>query len=372
MIFVVCALVLLAAAAARLRKSSPFFSIVSMLCSAVAFITLYAAVGGDVAQDRAAYYSTYLNAETFTVSAFRDHVVDFIDGEALFQVFMGVLPKNLSEPFFAVLFMSCWMGGLALFLFMVWKRGLVSLDAMPLVLLCLFVDRLFIDLVFNTTQSSFAGLLFLSVLLLQAFGYVLPALLGLFLVHGRMTLLSILVLSVAFVMRSVRRVRLLPLAAVVAVTVFTLRLFDHDLLLQTGLALGLGEVRQILFLHLFRGVWLDFPLSLSMWAQVFLAAVLPMALLFSDYRPGKPFRLNLGSGGRLEYMKDVPATFFMDFLVVALAFTLFFFPEISLVQRLFILVVAGVPALLGEKKLELLAYLKVGIFLVSSLMHPLL
>jgi len=366
---IVFALLLISCGLALFRKRGPLFVFASLAGSVSAFVAMYARSGIEVAQDREAYYLTYLHPKVVMPNTAVGQLLNIVDGEVLFHLFMRALPDGLALAGFSVLFMSCWVLVFLAVLFVASNKGLIAFDALPLVALSILFDRMVIDLVFNTTQSSYAGLIYLVGLLSGSWSFFLLFLFMALQFHGRMALLmsAILLPSVLF-----RRFKTLVFAAfALGMAFFILRLAYPDILLQTGLALGLGRVREILFLPLFSGIWLDYPLTPSIFVQIVLALVLPLAFLILQFRQLRHSSVpSVISGGKSGSLKLFGQSLSLDFAVFIVCAGLLFFPEISLVQRVLLVPAVLLPLFLSEGYLGRLTLFKVSVFIAIAVRHP--
>lgn len=356
-------MVAVSAAIALMRTTRHRPVLISLFLMLGAFALMYALADPRVAQDRNAYFMNRHVLEPLDFSFGLLAVKEFFLRDYLFDLLLYLIPDSLSIRYFSVVLAAFPTLCLAWIFYLFWKKQLVPLQSLPLVAICVAVDRLFMDLSYNSLQSSLAGFLVFTGIL----GYrrmLSPLLFALaFFIHYKITLLFLSIMLLAIVMRKRIRYPVLLVLLCTAFLVFTMRLWFPNLL--ADLIVGITTVSGVQ--NLMPAELPGFPLSISMFAQVCLALIVPSVLFCYSKR----FRFGREALTRVFFTGNVQGITAI-FAVTVLIFVLAVFPEISLSLRLLIVPALFLPALLTPMQLRVVTGLKLLVFLALAFQHPLI
>jgi len=346
------------------RRRSVFFTLLSTAMLFGSYLLMYVGSTARLSQDRGNYYSMYLKYDWpwLMRHVMRVPHLGMVQDDLLSVWLLRLFPGGLGMTEFSVVFISGFLLAVLVFLGLAVYRGQIALGAAPLVLVAMFSDRLFMDMAFNVTQSSFSGLVFLAGIV----GFGWPGVLLLSFValglHGRMFILA----AFAFVMSFASRLHrsLLPLVLLAAAFVFVARIVHPypltDLLAHFGVMLrgseaGFDPNQNASF---FDGISRSFALSPSMLVQIALSIILPAGLAgFGGFSP---------SGASTVECVGKSRQMMLSYALASGAVVLLLFPEIALAQRLVVVPVVLFPLLLSEERLWWLATIKALFFFVST------
>jgi hypothetical protein len=121
------------------------------------FIVLYCCSSEALLQDRYQYYLWYKDLSNVNPPIF----FSFSNSDFLFQWALKMLPENLSKTYFYLLISSIIFTVYTFFLFILYKKKIISLKHFALMIPLLFLDRLFIDVAASSFRSSFAIIFFM-------------------------------------------------------------------------------------------------------------------------------------------------------------------------------------------------------------------
>lgn len=335
--------------ASRWSKLLRMLSIVPLY---VAFVILYLFVDDQVAQDRDEYYRWYLDAHNL--------VLDHDRRDVVFSIFLNILPSSLGPSEFGVvlsgivfLLLACVIGMLAL-------RKIISWDHVPLVLLAIFFDRLFLDHVLNTTRGSIAILLFLlGILAVSHFGRLLLWVVALG-IHARLFVIFLGLYSSLALIR--RYPILLRLALLVGIGLFVFRVASgHSPFADLTFLNALIESIESESVRRGFTAVSEPELTLSLTLQIFLGFVYPALIIWLTAKQPT---------GYDPALKQEPSSdSLLRLAFVAMAIGLAIYPDLSLSQRIFFVPILILPAFLSLNKLKGLVLLKLLFFAFYLPMH---
>lgn len=333
------------------RRSPAGLQTGSLLPLGIAFVIIFVASNDQLAQDRHQYYEWYLSA--------RDLLSDESAHDALFTRFLAALPARLQPAGFGIILSSAlYLAMLALLALLV-RRRTIPWPHAALIALSAVCDRLFMDAAFNTTRSSLAVVLFLIALTIRPRWVGLLVALAAFGVHGRIAALLSLVLVMSLV--TSRYPRLLGPLLVAGVMAFLVRLFSDASLLPDAemLDLALADVESE---SVRRGFVRTSAMTTSLAVQVGLSLLLPGALLQWARRRRPDARLAEAWHGLPAEQRNL-----LSFALCSLGVSLLLYPDIALIQRLFVAPILLLPAFLPWGLLRRLVTAK---FVVILLILP--
>jgi len=333
------------------RRSPAGLQTGSLLPLGVAFVTIFVASSDQLAQDRHQYYLWYQNA--------RDMLAAGDAPDSLFTRLLDAFPARLQATGFGILLSTALYAAMLALLGLLVRRGIAPWPHAALIALCAVSDRLFMDAAFNTTRSSLAVVLFLIALVVRPRTVGLLVALAAFGIHGRVTgLLSLLLL---LSLAAARFPRLLTPLLLAGVGAFLARLVaDVSLLPDTAmLDLVLADVESE---SVRRGIVRASALTPSLAVQVGLSLLLPAALLLQAWR-------RMPAAPRAEAWRRMPPERrqLLCFALCALGASLLLYPDVALIQRLFVAPILLLPAFLPWSLLRRLVTIK---FIVILLILP--
>jgi len=331
---------------------------------------MYHLIGEQVAQDRNSYFAIYHEDNLTRVLKYLASFPFSPKEDILLSLIFAIMPKGLSLGQFGVVFIGGGILLLVLLLLLLVHSRLVSFSSVPLIMLCVFFDRLFLDMMFNATSSTISAVLFLYGLFGSMISFPVLPFIASFGIHTRMFYLLSIVAVLGWLAGSSRK--FLAVFFGISALVFSLRLFgfvfiDVDALnaFLSGLSASLGRSFWYVF-WLTRGLQQGFPLSASMFVQVFLSVLLPLLLLYA-HGFSELFSINSREDGAFWSKKKVlRSEMLFRFLLVSSGIFLVFFPDLPVFLRLVILPIMIFPLALNERSLPWLAIAKVAVFVAAS------
>jgi len=340
------------------RAPSSRDSVAAIAALSIGYVLMYLTVSPQVAQDRAAYYGYYHAADWEWLWRHIAWSHNLIFDDLLSVVHYLILPDGMSFMWFSAVFMASVVLLYLGVLLLVARHGFLQLKLIPLVLLCVFCDRLFVDAIFNATRGTLSASMFIIGLFTGGWPLLLPALLASFGFHGKMFLMTAAAALLSLLVR-IRRQWLLSFF-LIAVTVFLLRLvYPYPITALLALfGLQPETVGAYPYDNIFEGVHQGFPLSFSMLVQILLAILVPVTLIAGGMRS---VILNEKSGEVAGKSIASPRCMF-DIVLVVTGCALLFFPEFGLAQRLFVFPMMLLPLFLSEQGLRVLLLVKVPVF----------
>lgn len=358
-----------------LKKEAPDWqrwASIGTLCSAYALY--YILASDQVAQDRSSYYTLFLHDN---LSRVLKYFFSFAwnKEDILLSLFFVLLPKGLSANSFGILFLLFGLGLYLMFLLFAVRKEVLVFSSVPLVLLVVLFDRLFADLMLNTTASTISATFFAYGLFAAWSPLSVLAYFFSYGFHTRMFYLLLAILPVTAIVH--RRRRILWVSFGVATLVFLLKLSGFVLISQDVFADTVRHVQGLFPAStnpstpgayarwLLRGLVSGHPLSVSMFVQVALSLMLPLALLWVGQGYGE-MTTGMPKGADGERRSGRLPMVFAYLLVTGIVF-LFMFPDVALVKRMIILPLLLLPMLLDQTSLRWLAAIKVISFSVAFL-----
>lgn len=333
------------------RRSPAGLQTASLLPLGVAFVIIFVASSDQLAQDRHQYYEWYQRA--------RDLLSDEGAHDALFTRFLATFPDRLQPAGFGIVLSTALYLAMLALLGLLVRRRTIPWPHAALIALSAVCDRLFMDAAFNTTRSSLAVVLFLVAMTIRPRYVGVLVALAAFGVHGRIAALLSLVLVMSLV--TSRYPRLHGPLMVAGVMAFLIRLFsDVSLLPDTALLdLALADVESE---SVRRGLVRTSAMTASLAIQVGLSLLLPGALLLWARRQRMEAGLAAAWHGLHAEQRSL-----LSFALCSLGVSLLLYPDIALIQRLFVAPILLLPAFLPWGLLRGLVTIK---FVVILLILP--
>lgn len=321
----------------------------------IAFVFLYLTVGDEVAQDRDQYYFWYRNVAY--------ELGDPGSRDQFFSWLLSLLPDSLSKDFFALV-----LAGTVFLTLAVITRTLVShhvmpWDHVPLVILAVISDRLFLDMALNVTRGSLAGLVFILGVFARGTGLRWLLWAVAFGIHGRLVPVLVLGYFLSRLLRSHRRT--LNLFMGLGVLAFLVKIATGGLIIPQLAAVDwlmqLSESESVR-----RGLSISGELTFSLATQLLVAVLVPLSLLYMS-RAGE-----VGARGPSP-APGQPATLGPTEIVAlsgtTIAIGLLLYPELAMAQRVLIVPLVLLPCLLGRFALTTLVLVKLAIFAAVMTSH---
>jgi hypothetical protein len=299
----------------------------ALVPTCIAFAILYLSVSDKVAQDRDEYYAWYREAEVLLQNT--------ESRDRFFSWLLSLLPDGLSTSEFAVVLAVCFVVLLTYFPTRLAGRLLIPWEYVPLVILVAITDRLFLDASLNATRGSIAVLLFLigSTSSSTNVGRVLLWAIA-FGVHGRLTTLLLLIYALALIIG--RRPFLERALIVCSMVAFGARILIGRALVPEFEALDV-LLSFIDSESVNRGFLTATELSASLAVQTAIAVVIPsIAVLLYSYKPP-------GATAAGPADQEHPLWHIRSFALITCALGLALFPDIVMVQRLFLVSLICLP-----------------------------
>jgi len=337
------------------KRASTASAITATVLLVLGYVGYYITADIQVAQDRAAYYGYYQEANW---EWFWRHIVwsgDLVRDDVLAELFYILLPDRMPFDFFAGVFMAFSLLALLALLVLSARKGFHAIGALPLMLVALFFDRLFIDAMFNGTRGAVSSMFAMAGLVGGNWAGLLLSWFVAFGIHGKLFVLMSLAILLALL---VRLYRPLFLGAVfLALAVFLFRLVYPFPITWLASQYGLVFWASLGPYHPLEGMDRGYALSLSMLVQTGLSILLPACLLSAKNR----FSAG-GDGGSSG--RSALAGLVGDIAIFLSAVILFFFPEFAMAQRLLVIPMVLFLLLLPLRSVRYLAMAKLGLFVL--------
>ncbi|MFH1819661.1 MAG: hypothetical protein ABIC92_17425 [Pseudomonadota bacterium] len=312
----------------------------------IAFVILSLNVTDDVAQDRWQYFVWYLNAGS---------IIHDLDARDLgFTYMLHLMPVDMTPEMFSAsltaitfLLMTAVVASLA-------RRGIISWDYLPLVLLIAVCDRLYIDLSLNTTRGTIALLIFMQGLL-SGNSWLRLSLMGLaFGFHLYVAMMMSVIYVMSWMLRSwPHLVRFLVFAGIIA---FCIRVVTDNVLIpwvETTDPKSLGYESE----SVTRGLTTFAPLTESLLAQVGVALLVPL-MMTQWFRRMGTHEYFMEPAGDASSLRLQLATM----VLVSLGLALLVYPDFVLAQRIFVLPMLILPCMVELRLLKPLVVFKLILF----------
>lgn len=315
--------------------------VLSLVPILTTFVLLYLFVGEEIAQDRVEYYRWYIESGRLLKNP---EARDF-----LFTYILSIVPPGLSRYEFWVVFSTFIFLG---FIFVLWifsRRGLIAVGSIPVIALACMADRLFLDMTLASSRSSLAGLLFILSIVPKSWVWTALLWLASFGMHGRMFMLLLGVYAISLVLRFLPKARFFLFA--LAILAFGLRFLTGAPLLPEleflDSLVSSSESQSVT-----RGLvgTRDLPLTLAV--QVAIAVVLPSILAFKLIRSDPAGVYGFTPAGGLQ---DRIFGFGLTGAILCLSI----YPDMALLQRLFIVSIICLMASVPSRYMPWVAVLKV-------------
>jgi len=352
-LFIAVTLALLGLFIALLRSERPLTAMLSVLSMSAAYAMLYLAAPIRLVQDRLGYYNLYNMYDWGWVSSHSTWPPSqgMAENDVLSALMLVAFPDGMTLWQFSLFFLAIVLLLLVVVLLAGVRRKIIALRCLPLVFAFILMDRMFMDLVFNVTQSTVSGLLFLV-------GFVGFGLLGMVLfglaalgMHSRMLLL--VVSGLPFTLMA-RILRWLPSAFVgISFLAYLIRHVDPYPFSSIFGFFGYAFRETVAPSGLAGAMTMGFELSSSLSLQLFVGIVVPVAVLFLNRRDRQKSELKPGPGH----------SGILDFALISSGIVLLLFPEVGMVQRLLVIPLVLLPLFLEERQLVWLAAMKSALYL---------
>lgn len=351
----------------RPAKVLTWLSIIAVMIS---YVIMYQLIGEQVAQDRNSYFAIYHEDNLTRVLKYLASFPFSPKEDILLSLIFAIMPKGLSLGQFGVVFIGGGILLLVLLLLLLVHSRLVSFSSVPLIMLCVFFDRLFLDMMFNATSSTMSSYFFLFGLFGSLVALPVLPFLASFGIHTRMFYMLACTAALSWPVK--RANKLLLFFFGISAAVFSLRLLGFVFIdvnqlnaVISGLWSQWGHSYRYLF-QITRGIRPGFPLSVSMFVQVFLSVMLPLLFLrFHGF--SRLFATVNQEGDRVRIQKKVfgPELLF-SFLLLSSGVFLFFFPDVPVFLRIVVIPIILFPLVLNETSLPWLALVKVAVFIAGA------
>ncbi len=326
------------------RKSFPLHIGIGVILWMV-FCFMYINVGEIVAQDRNSYYQWYLNSGKLLTGHY--------DQDMGFTFLLNMIPRGLSENEFGIILASFVYIALSAVVFIAWTNRILTLQQCSLVVLALMMDRVFADSAINTTRSSLVGLVFMLWLVSHKKWLILPIVLFAYGLHERMTFLLFLLYILSVL--AMRFPKLRDIIIIAGLMAFVIRLLTGSGIFS-GLSLLELYVADIDGQSIRRGFTIENTLTNSLAIQLTTSMIVPMLICYFAQR-------KLIS--RKDMDNDIHWTERNKLINSSIIFTsaaLILFPDIQLIQRVFVIAMAGLFMMIPLKFLRIYVVAKLAIF----------
>lgn len=317
-----------------------------LIPSAIYFCTFYVIANDQVAQDRNQYFNWYLNARYILENQ------DF-----LFTLILNGLPDRMGAEVFGALFALIIFSLLAVLLFRLAIRRILNFRDIPLVILALMSDRLFIDATLNTSRSTIALMVFLIALTFRNRFFIIILLACAFGLHSRT--FSSMAVCLILTAISPKRTAIFNGLVIVGIMLFITRLISDFTISQEGYFLDQWlRVEEISSESVQRGLSRLGALTPSLAVQILIAMIIPWVLLLREYRK----RLHSNSD-YFNYLNICPGVNFKNYALIILAVCLIIYPDLTLVARFFPIPIVLLLAQAGSFDLKVYVAIKLAVFL---------
>lgn len=308
------------------------------------YVWMYLNAPDSVAQDRNSYYQWYLDVS-------QGHL-DRFDWDFGFSYLISLLPGDLNQKQFESIF------AIAAYIFTCVPVFLAcirfgKLNAVPVIILCLLTNRLFLDAIMNSTRSTTATLLLILTLFVKSRMLIFALVAVAYCMHQLMVILLFFVWIFTLLYRR------LELNNTVAISICAiLLLFKYFILTNLNSWFeGISFVSAYINAEaVSRGLQTTGTLSFSFLLQIVGYVLIPIILCFKSYNLLSVVNIsNVVPNYKLvEKILNASVAFFL--VVVAL------YPDFNIIRRLFVVPIYSALMILPSRFLLPYAFLSTIIF----------